>query len=72
MKPLWIATAATLLSSGGAVAQVGGIGTAPIAPLGVTSPLGLGPGTAVGPIGIPDGTPAGAMWPTASSRPTIR
>jgi hypothetical protein len=55
MKPLWIATAATLLSCGCAFAQVGGIGTAPIAPLGATSPLGLGPGTAVGPIGIPFG-----------------
>jgi hypothetical protein len=53
MKPLWIAIAATLLSCGCAFAQVGGIGTAPIAPLGVTSPLG--PGTAVGPIGIPFG-----------------
>jgi hypothetical protein len=53
MKPLRIATAAILLSCACALAQVGGIGTAPIAPLGVTSPLG--PGTAVGPIGIPFG-----------------
>src|ERR1700681_1926006 len=56
MKRLCIATAAaTLLGCGCAFAQVGGIGTAPIAPLGVTSPLGIGPGAAVGPVGIPLG-----------------
>jgi hypothetical protein len=56
MKRLWIATAAaTLFGCSCAFAQVGGIGTTPLAPLGVTSPLGLGPGAAVGPIGIPLG-----------------
>jgi hypothetical protein len=49
------AVAATLLGCSCAFAQVGGIGTAPLTPLGVTSPLGLGPGAAVGPIGIPLG-----------------
>jgi hypothetical protein len=56
MKRLCIATAAaTLLGCGCAFAQVGAIGTSPLAPLGVTSPLGLGPGAAVGPIRIPLG-----------------
>jgi hypothetical protein len=44
-----------LLSCGSAFAQVGGMSISPGSPLGVTSPLGIGPGTPVAPTGIPLG-----------------
>jgi hypothetical protein len=53
---LMAAMVAGLLSCGSAVAQIGGIGTSPGAsPLGMTSPLGIGPAPAVAPTGIPLG-----------------
>jgi hypothetical protein len=49
--------AAVLLGCGSAVAQVGGMGISPGAsPLGMTSPLGIGPGLAVPPTGLRLGT----------------
>ena len=48
-------TAALLLACGSAHAQVGGTSISPAMPLGVTSPLGLGPGSQVAPTGIPMG-----------------
>ena len=55
MRPFQIAAVAcSLLGCDPAFAQVGVITGAP-APLGVTSPLGLGSGSPVGPIGIPLG-----------------
>lgn len=48
-------TAAFLLACGSAHAQVGGTSISPAMPLGVTSPLGLGPGSQVAPTGIPMG-----------------
>lgn len=53
---LMAAMVAALLGCGSAVAQIGGIGTSPGAsPLGMTSPLGIGPAPAVAPTGIPLG-----------------
>ena len=52
MTRLLLAMAATLLGCGAALAQVGGIGTSP---LGMTSPLGIGPAAPVAPTGIPLG-----------------
>jgi hypothetical protein len=49
---LLAAMAATLLGCGAAFAQVGGIGTSP---LGMTSPLGIGPAAPIAPTGIPLG-----------------
>jgi hypothetical protein len=47
---------AAVLASGSAAAQVGGIGTSPLgSPLGMTSPLGIGPAPAVPRTGIPMG-----------------
>jgi hypothetical protein len=49
-------TAAALLSGSSAFAQVGGMSISPgPSPLGVTSPLGIGPGSPVAPTGIPLG-----------------
>ena len=54
MRFVAAALAATLLGSGSAIAQVGG--SAPgTAPLGMTSPLGIGPAGAVAPTGVPMG-----------------
>jgi hypothetical protein len=50
-----VITAAVLLGCGSAYAQVGGISISPGPALGITSPLGLGPGSPVGPSGIPMG-----------------
>ena len=47
-----VTLAASFLGCGGAFAQVGGVGAAPMT---ATSPLAIGPGTAVGPTGIPFG-----------------
>lgn len=48
--------AAALLGCGSAIAQVGGMSISPgTSPLGMTSPLGLGPGSPVAPTGIPLG-----------------
>jgi hypothetical protein len=48
--------AAAFLGCGSTAAQVGGIGTSPGAsPLGMTSPLGIGPAPAVAPTGVPLG-----------------
>jgi hypothetical protein len=48
--------AAALLGCGSAVAQVGGMNISPgTSPLGMTSPLGIGPGSPVGPAGVPLG-----------------
>jgi hypothetical protein len=44
---------AALLGFGSASAQVGATGTSP--PLGMTSPLGIGPGSPVAPTGVPLG-----------------
>lgn len=53
---LMAAMVVALLGCGPAAAQVGGIGTPPGAsPLGMTSPLGIGPAPAVAPTGIPLG-----------------
>ena len=50
------AAAAFLLSCAPAFAQVGGMGITPgSSPLGMTSPLGIGPGLPVAPVGIPLG-----------------
>jgi hypothetical protein len=50
---LMIAMAAVLLGCGSAFAQVGGMGITPgPSPLGMTSPLGIGPGSAVPPTGL--------------------
>src|SRR5260370_38144966 len=57
--------AAGLLGCGAAFAQVGGMGVSP--PLGVTSPLGIGPGSAVPPTGLRLGPTEG---PTLAVRPT--
>jgi hypothetical protein len=60
--------AAALLGCGSAFAQVGGIGTSP-APLGMTSPLGIGPGSGVPPTGLLLGTtevPTLGVSPTTS------
>jgi hypothetical protein len=48
-------TAVVLLGCGSAYAQIGGMNISPGAPLGITSPLGLGPGSPVAPSGIPMG-----------------
>ena len=49
-------TAAILLSCSSAIAQVGGMSLSPApSPLGMTSPLGIGPGSPVAPAGIPLG-----------------
>jgi hypothetical protein len=62
--------AAALLGCGSAIAQVGGIGVSPgPSPLGMTSPLGIGPGSAVPPTGLPLGTtevPTLGVSPTTS------
>src|SRR5439155_707652 len=55
-----IATATILLSCGSVLAQVSG--SAP-APLGITSPLGIGPAPAVPGTGIPRRAPAAAAYP---------
>jgi hypothetical protein len=65
--------AAVLLGCGSAFAQVGGIGTSPgPSPLGMTSPLGIGPGSGVPPTGLPLGTtevPTLGVSPTTSGTP---
>src|SRR4030088_878662 len=48
-------TAAVLLGCGSAFAQVGGMSISPGAPLGMTSPLGIGPGSPVAPTRVPLG-----------------
>ena len=48
-------TAAVLLGCWPAYAQVGGMGISPGPPLGMTSPLGVGPGSPVAPTRIPMG-----------------
>jgi hypothetical protein len=48
-------TAAVLLGCGSAYAQVGGMSISPGPPLGMTSPLGVGPGSPVAPSRIPMG-----------------
>ncbi len=57
MKHMWpIVMVAALLPCGAAFAQLAPIGSAPgPSPLGVTSPLGFGPGAPVAPVGIPLG-----------------
>src|SRR5712691_8942016 len=57
MQRLLIATmAAALLGCGSALAQVGGMGVSPgTSPLGMTSPLGIGPASPVAPAGVPLG-----------------
>src|SRR5262245_42423066 len=53
---LMLAMAAALLGSGSASAQIGGLATSPgPSPLGITSPLGIGPAAPVAPTGIPLG-----------------
>src|SRR2546421_6731366 len=50
------ATAAVFLGCGSAFAQVGGMASSPgLLPLGMTSPLGIGPGSPVAPARIPLG-----------------
>jgi len=52
-----ITMAAAFLGCGAALAQVGGVDmSAGPSPLGITSPLGIGPGSAAGPTGIPLGS----------------
>jgi hypothetical protein len=54
---LMVATTAVLWGCGSAFAQVGGTGISPgPSPLGMTSPLGIGPGSAVPPTGLRLGT----------------
>jgi hypothetical protein len=75
-----IAMTAVLLGCGSAFAQVGGTGISPgTSPLGMTSPLGIGPGSAVPPTGLRLGTtevPTRGVSPTTSGTsplpPTIR
>ena len=50
-----VATAAVLLGCGSAYAQVGGMSISPGPSLGMTSPLGVGPGSPVAPARIPMG-----------------
>jgi len=53
---LMVAMAAALLGCGSASAQISGLGTSPgPSPLGMTSPLGIGPAAPVAPTGIPLG-----------------
>ena len=53
---LIVAITAALLGSGSASAQIGGLSTSPgPSPLGMTSPLGIGPAAPVAPTGIPLG-----------------
>jgi hypothetical protein len=53
---LSVAVIAVLLPCSAAMAQIAPIGSAPgPSPLGITSPLGLGPGAPVAPVGIPLG-----------------
>jgi hypothetical protein len=55
-RVLMVAMAAALLGSGPASAQIGGFSTSPgPSPLGMTSPLGIGPAMPVAPTGIPLG-----------------
>src|SRR5215468_2184139 len=51
---LMLAMASALLGCGSASAQIGGLATSP-SPLGMTSPLGIGPAAPVAPTGIPLG-----------------
>ncbi len=53
---LALAVLAVLLDCGFASAQIGGTSISPGPPLGLTSPLGLGPGSPVGPTRIPMGS----------------
>jgi hypothetical protein len=56
MRLLIVAITAALLGSGSASAQIGGLATSPgPSPLGMTSPLGIGPAAPVAPTGIPLG-----------------
>jgi hypothetical protein len=56
MRFVMATTAAVLLGCGSAVAQVGGMSTSPgSSPLGMTTPLGMGPGSPVPPAGTPLG-----------------
>jgi hypothetical protein len=49
-------TAAVLLGCGSAFAQIGGMSILPgLSPLGMTSPLGIGPGSPVAPTNLPLG-----------------
>src|SRR5262245_7536193 len=53
---LMVVTTAALLGCGSASAQIGGLATSPgSSPLGITSPLGIGPAAPVAPTGIPLG-----------------
>jgi len=53
---LMVAMTAALLGCGSASAQIGGLATTPgSSPLGMTSPLGIGPAAPVAPTGIPLG-----------------
>jgi hypothetical protein len=67
---LMVAMTAVLSGGGAAFAQVGGMGSAPgPSPLGMTSPLGIGPGSAVPPTGLRLGTtevPTLGVSPTTS------
>jgi hypothetical protein len=77
---LMVAVTAVLLSYGSAFAQVGGTSISPgPSPLGMTSPLGIGPGSAVPPTGLRLGAtelPTLGVSPTTSGTsplpPTMR
>lgn len=74
MRFVMTTLAAVLLGCGSALAQVGGMSISPgPSPLGITSPLGIGPGSPVAPAGIPLGAtelaPPGVSPMTSGTSP---